>query len=223
VKIHYYSGWYDGALPTKLAESLRKDIVDKSSLAIIWGTWGIEEYGAIAKNHWLGSAGIVFEKYHEIDTQMSKETAQDAVKNASVILLMGGHTVPQLEFIKEYGLDIAIKESNASIVIGISAGAHNMGKKCISVIDSNYESEERAVYECLGLDNFAYEPYFSLENRHRHALDSSRLIEEHLLPLSQEMDIYTTGDGAAFRVENGIVQVVIGDVHLISNSEIHKI
>ncbi|MCL2353872.1 MAG: Type 1 glutamine amidotransferase-like domain-containing protein [Defluviitaleaceae bacterium] len=223
MKIHYYSGWYDGALPTKLAASLHKDIVDKSSIAIIWGAWGIEEYANIAKNHWLGPAGIVFEKYHEVDTRMSKEAAQDAVKNASAILLTGGHTVPQMEFIKEYGLDIAIKESSASIVIGISAGAYNMGKKCISVIDSNYESEERAVYECLGLDDFAYESYFSLENRRRHALDSSRLIKEHLLPLSEEIDIYATGDGAAFRVENGVVQVVIGDVHLISNSEIHKI
>jgi len=223
MKIHYYSGWYDGELPRQLAESLRKDIVDRTSIAIIWGAWGIEEYVDIAKNNWLNLADITFEEYHGIDTRMNKLAAQDAVKNASVILLTGGYTEPQMEFITEYGLDSAIKESSATVIIGFSAGAYNMAKKCIGVVDNNYESEERAVYECLGLDDFAYEPYFSLVNRRRHALDSSKLIQNYLLPLSQEIDIYTTGDDAAIRVKNGTVKAVTGDVYLISNSEIRKV
>lgn len=221
--IHYYSGWFDGLLPTQLAESLRKDIIDKSSIAIIWGAWGIDEYVDIAKNDWLTPAGLVFEKYYGIDTRMNKLAAQEAVKNASVILLTGGYTVPQMKFIKEYGLDTAIKESGAAVIMGLSAGAYNMAKKCVGVVDNNYESEKRAVYNCLGLDDFAYEPYFSLANRRRHAIDSSKLIQDYLLPLSQEIDIYTTADDAAIRVENGMVQAVVGDVHLISNSEIHKV
>jgi len=221
--IHYYSGWFDGPLPAQFAESLRKDIIDRSSIAIIWGAWGIEEYVRIAKNDWLTPAGLVFEEYHGIDTGMDKLTAQEAVKNASVILLTGGYTAPQMDFIKEYNLDTAIKESSAAVIMGISAGAYNMAKKCVGVVDNNYESEKRAVYNCLGLDDFAYEPYFSLVNRRRHAIDSSKLLQDYILPLSQEIDIYTTADDAAIRVENGIVKAVVGDVHLISGSEIRKV
>jgi len=222
MKIHYYSGWYDGALPEPLAVSLRNDIVDRSSIAIIWGAWGINEYVDIAKNDWFSPAGIIFEEYHAIDTRMNKKTAQDAVKNASVILLTGGNTVPQMEFIAEFGLDVAIKESSAAVIIGISAGSHNMAKKYIGVDDNNYESEKRAIYNGLGLDEFAFEPYFSLNNRIRHALDSSKLIQDYLLPLSQEVKIYAASDGAAIRVEKGTVTAVMGDVYLISNSEIYK-
>jgi len=223
MKIHYYSGWFEDELPEQLAESLRKDIVDRTSIAIIWGAWGIEEYFEIVKNNWLTPAGIVFEKYDAIDTRMNKLAAQDAVKNASVILLTGGYTQPQLEFIMEYELNVAIEESSADVITGTSAGAFNMAKKYIGVVDNNYESEDRAVYDGLGLDGFAFEPYFSLTNRRKHGLDSSKLLQNHLLPLSQELDVYTTADDAAIRVENGIVKAVTGDVHLISDSEIRKL
>ena len=215
MKIHYYSGWFDGALPVKLAESLRKDVVDKSSIAIIWGAWAIEEYADIVKNDWLNPAGIVFDEYFAIDTHMSKADAQGAVRNASVILLMAGDTIPQRDFMTDYELTTRIKESRASVIFGTSAGSKNMAKKFVCAIDCNHEAEERAIYDGLGLDGFACEPYFSF--------DKTKLIQDYLLPLSQEIDIYTTGDGAAIRVENCMVRAVVGDVHLISNSEISKV
>jgi len=215
MKKHYYSGWFDGALPKQLVELLRKDIVDRSSIAIIWGTWNIEEYVDIAKNNWLNPAGIVFEEYHAIDTRMNKAMAQELVRNASVILLMGGHVVPQRDFLLEYELVTPIKESRATVIFGTSAGSMNMAKKFVSVIDSNSEGEERVVFDGLSLDGFAYEPYFSL--------DKTKLIQNYLLPLSQEIDVYTTSDDAVICVENGTVTAVVGDVHLISDSEIRKV
>ena len=35
MKTHYYSGWYDGALPEQLSATLCKDIADRTSIAII--------------------------------------------------------------------------------------------------------------------------------------------------------------------------------------------
>ena len=223
MRIHYYSGWFDSALPEQFAEALRKDIVDRSTIAIVWGAWGIDEYVDIAKNEWLNPAGIVFDQYHAVDTKMDKATAQDAVKNASVILLTGGYTLPQMEFIREYGLDAAIKESRATVIIGFSAGSHNMAAKYVDAVDNNYESGKRAVYNGLGLDGFSFEPYFSLTNVYRHGLDSSELLQNHLLPLSQEIDIYATANDAVIRVEKGKVEVVTGDAYLLSNSEIKKL
>ena len=72
---------------------------------------------------------------------MSKAEAHDAVRNASVILLTGGFTVPQKDFLTEYGLAAPIKESRAAVVYGVSAGSKNMGKKFVCTIDGNYEDK----------------------------------------------------------------------------------
>ena len=98
-----------------------------------------------------------------------------------------------------------------------------MANKYIDVVNNDYESGERAVYEGLGLDKFAFEPYFSLAETQRYGLSNIELIQNYLLPLSKKVDIYATDDSAAIRVENGKVRKVIGDVYFITNSEIHKI
>jgi len=212
-KIHYYSGWFEGALPTKLAESLRNDITDRKSIAVVWGAWAIEEYLGYAKA-WFDGAGIVFDEYHGIDTRTDKATAHDALRNASVIVMMAGDTIPQKNFMLEYELDIPIKESRANVIMGTSAGAKNMAKKFVCAVNSNHEVEERAVYDGLALDNFSHEPYFSL--------DKAGLIQNYLLPLSQEIDIYATCNDAGIRSESGKVTVVVGDVYLISRNEVQK-
>ena len=215
MRIHYYSGWFDSALPEQFAEALRKDIVDRKSLAVVWGAWNVEEYADIAKNEWLDPAGIIFDEYYPIDPRMDKAAAHAALKNASVILLMGGDTIPQKTFMDEYELAAPIKESRASVILGLSAGSKNMATKFVASTSNGYNAEEKGVYDGLDLDSFAYEPYFSLDN--------AELIQEHLLPLSQEIDIYATANDAVIRVEKGKVEVVTGDAYLLSKSEIKKL
>jgi len=213
-KVHYYSGWLDGALPKQLAESLRNDITNRKSIAVVWGAWAIDKYVGYAKK-WFNGAGIIFGEYHGIDNRMDKATAHDILRNASVIVLMGDDTIPQRDFMTEYELAAPIKENNDAIIMGTSAGAKNMAEKFVCAIDSNHEAEERAVYDGLALDSFSYEPYFSL--------GKTGLIQNYLLPLSQEIDIYATGKDTAIRAENGEVKVVVGDVYLITGSNIQKI
>ncbi|MCL2396672.1 MAG: Type 1 glutamine amidotransferase-like domain-containing protein [Defluviitaleaceae bacterium] len=214
MRIHYYSGWFDGPLPERLAEMLREDIIDRKSIAVVWGVWNIEEYMNIAKDTWFGPAGIVFEQYHAIDPRMDKTKAQELVKNASVILMMGGDTVLQKAFLTEHGLVASIKESKAAVIMGLSAGAKNMSAKIVCAISNNYEVHEIGIYDGIGLNDFCHEPYFSVEN--------DELIKNELLPLSQEMDIYATGTDAVMRVKNGVVEV-LGDVYLIAGGKIKKI
>jgi len=213
-RIHYYSGWFDGNLPQGLVESLRNDITDRKSIAIVWGAWNVEEHADIAKNDWFDPAGIIFDEYHAIDPRMDKAAAHKAVRNASVILMMGGDTVPQKAFLEEYELAAPIEESRANVIMGTSAGAKNMAAKFVCAINSNHEAEERAVYDGIALDSFVHEPYFSY--------DKTELIQNYLLPLSKEIDIYATATDAAIRVENGKVKIIMGDVYLISGSKIQK-
>ena len=215
MRIHYYSGWFDEALPEQMLDLLRRDLIERKSLALVWGCWALDEYVGIVKDKWFDPANIVFDEYHAIDPRMPKEEMHTVLKDASAILMMGGDTVPQNAFLTEYELAAPIRESNAAVIMGFSAGANNMGVK--SVCAKYYvpdKFETWVAIDGLGLDSFAYEPYFNL--------DKTRLIQNELLPLSQKMDVYATSAGSFMRVEEGKVTVV-GDGYLFSGGEMKKI
>jgi len=212
MRIHYYSGWFDDALPEQMIEMLRADLACRKSLAIVWGCWALEEYVGYVKE-WFDPAGIIFEEYHAIDPRMPKEEAQELVKNASAVLMMGGETEPMLDFIIEYGLDVSIRESKADVIMGYSAGAINMGTKWVCSKNNRYDVEETKIIDGIGLDNFCFQPYFETNN--------IPLIENDLLPLSQELDIYALTAESFMRVKSGEVAIV-GEGYLVSDAKIRK-
>ena len=212
MKIHYYSGWFE-AFPKQMVELFHNDILDRKSIAIIWG-WLPKEPLSSIKDQYFDPISIVFDEYHLIDSSMPKEIAHQSLRDASVIFLMGGYTILQNAFLMEYDLAMPIKESRAAVVIGLSAGAKNMAAKCICMKSNGYNTEKNGVFDGLGLNNFCYEPYFTLDN--------DELLKNELLPLSKELDVYATSDGSFIRVENGEV-AAYGDTYLISCGEDHKI
>ncbi|MCL2573499.1 MAG: hypothetical protein FWE34_02980 [Defluviitaleaceae bacterium] len=202
-KIHYYSGWFDEALPESYLESLRNDITERKSLVLIWGCWAGDELIDFVRDSWLAPGGITFDEYHLVDNRKTKEEGHKLIREASALLLLGGEDTLQAEFFKEYELSTPIKETKANIIMGFSAGAINMPSKCIS-----FDDGKTTIYDGLGLDNFCYIPY----------LDRHDSIEKNLFPLSQEIDIYTTCSKSFIRVKNGEV-AVFGNVYLISDSK----
>ena len=214
----YYSGFFEKALPIQMVELLRDDITCKKSIAVItgFGKWTDEEKGDLhfAKETWFDPIGIMFEEYHLIDANISKEKAHMLLRNASVILLQGGFTTLQNAFLSEYELDTPIKETAASIIMGVSAGAKNMAAKVVCMKSNGHMTEENGIYNGLALSNFCYEPYFSINN--------DELVKGELLPLSQKLDVYTTVDGSFMRVKGSIVST-FGGGYLISGSKIYKL
>ena len=211
MSVHYYSGFFE-VLPKKMVELLQKDIVDRKSIVMIDGGLPQEDL-SFAKNAWLDPAGIIFDEYHFIDENMPKEKAHLLLRNASVILVLGGYTKLQNNFLTEYELATPIKESEASVVIGISAGAKNMSSKAICMKNNGYTIEEtNGVYDGLRLDAFCFEPYFSLDNE--------ILIKEELLPLSHEVDVYAVSNW--MRVKDGEV-LAFGDAYRISKGKLEKL
>ena len=52
----------------------------------------------------LSGCGITFESVNVIDGRMSKETAQELVRNADVLWIAGGDTPTQYAYLESYGL-----------------------------------------------------------------------------------------------------------------------
>ncbi|MCL2621079.1 MAG: hypothetical protein FWD97_09130, partial [Defluviitaleaceae bacterium] len=105
MSIHYYSGFFEADLPTKMAELLRIDIINKKSIVVIagFGNWLPNKDPKVdlsfAKDEWLDPAGIAFDEYHLINSSTPKEEAHILLRNASVILLQGGYTTLQNAFL----------------------------------------------------------------------------------------------------------------------------
>ncbi|MCL1787691.1 MAG: Type 1 glutamine amidotransferase-like domain-containing protein [Defluviitaleaceae bacterium] len=220
MSIQYYTGFFEAALPEQMAKLLCRDMVERKSIAVIagFGKWLPNEDPRVdinfAKDVWLDSAGIVFDEYHLIDRNMPKEKAQALVRDASVILLQGGYTTLQSAFLTEYELAAPIKESSAAVVMGVSAGAKNIGAKFVCADSNGNAVDKNDIYNGLGLGNFCYEPYFSPDN--------DTLMNDELLPLSQTVDIYATTPESFIRVQDGEV-LVFGDAYLISGGIICKV
>lgn len=219
MKIHYYFGWFNGIIPTEVAQALNDDIPCKQSLVIISSIPSDFEYTdkmvAFAKDTWFEPAGIVFSKYFSIDRRTEKALAHELLQNASAILLHGGNPVLLNKFLHDYELPEAIKNSNASVIMGASAGGMNMGVKWV-----NRRAEVPEVCDGLGLDDFAVNSHVIFENAE--ALSSDEYTANHLMPLSDELDVYVACEESTIRIKNGKLDSM-GYVYLISNSKIQKL
>lgn len=214
MSIHYYLGWFSTFFPKPLAKALQEDITDRKSLVMISGSPAFPEENGAAERSWLDEAGIRFEAYHLINDRVPQEDAHTHLQNASVIFLLGGNTLEQNAFLKEYGMTDFINRSGA-LVMGASAGAINMSAKWLASRSFGYDIEESALHDGLGLGNFSVLSHFDLEN-------NMALVENELSHLSEEMDIYASNKDCALRVKNGQIDV-FGEVYLLAHGQIRKL
>lgn len=154
-------------------------------------------------NHFLkmfSDCGITFESVTVIDSRISRETAQDTVKNADVIWLAGGDTPTQFSYLESYGLVPCIREQKG-VIIGMSAGSINMAKTAVCTLTC--EHDELKIYEALGLVEFSVEPHLNKEN-----------ISDELLFLSEKYPLYgICDDSAIICTEDNTL--FIGDIFII--------
>jgi cyanophycinase len=120
----------------------------------------------------------------------------------------------------EYELPVAIKESNAEVIMGASAGMMNMGMHWVSdhYVEKHSSGKIKAGTICdgLGLDHFAARVHYSPNDVEADPL------EDELLALSHRIDVYAACNGSVIRSKDGKLRFW-GDVYLVSNSKIKKI
>jgi dipeptidase E len=162
-------------------------------------------------NHFLkmfSDCGITFDSIKVIDSRMSKETAQNMVRNAGVLWLAGGDTPTQFAYLESYGLIPYIREQKG-VIIGMSAGSINMTKTAVCTLTC--EHGELKIYEALGLVEFSVEPHLDKDN-----------VTDELLMLSEKYPLYGICDNGAI-ICTGDNTSYIGDVFLIDRGQVTRV
>ncbi len=214
MKTHYYLGWFNTFFPENLEIMLQKDLKDRKSLVLISSNPSLSEDNGAAERSWLDHADIKFDETHLINYRVPKEEAHSLIETVSVIFLLGGDTIKQHAFLKEYELADAIKNSSA-VVIGASAGAINMSAKWVCSKNFGYPVETSTVYEGIGLHDFAVLSHFDLEN-------NLAQVQEELAALSEELDVYVSNKDCALRVQGDRIDI-LGDVYFVSPTGMQKL
>lgn len=126
--------------------------------------------------------GLTFREALVVDARMTADEAREAVRGADVVWLSGGDTPTEIRYLREYGL-IDVLRAHDGVVIGMSAGALNMGRTVICPVCNGYEKQ--LVYEGLGLTDITVLCHYDMGE-----------IPEELLELSEQHDICLMRDGS---------------------------
>lgn len=135
-------------------EYLCKDLKTCKSILFVPGDYDKEKY-IIYKDkiiNWLKSIEVSFSECYLTGLD-------DELKSYDVIFLMGGNPDNQIEIINNINLKSII--NNASVVIGVSAGAINLSEEAIYYNDYSNKIE---MYDGIGLTNINVYPHFDINN-----------------------------------------------------------
>lgn len=150
--------------------------------------------------------GVTFDEYRILDRRMPDDDQHKAIEKASVVLLGGGDTLAQIDYIKAQGL---LEQLHAhSFVVGLSAGAMNMAKRSIVLI--NPYRDRTWVYEGIGLVDSTIIPHFDRYD--------DEFIETEILPLTYDGVIYGLCNDAAIIVQDKAVRYA-GTIYKMINGQ----
>ena len=196
----------------KLTENINKDLVSNDSLVFICSSpddYERTDYYFKSNRKWLSSGGIKFDNYHLLDNRIDRSEANNYIKNSSCVVLMGGITREQIEYIKENNFIETLQKYNG-VIIGISAGAINLAVNSLCLEEP--KNAETIRYNGIGLTEKIIYPHFSI--------DDHEIVDE-LTKYSKDTVIHGICEcGAIIERENETIY--LGDIYKISNNKVEK-
>ena len=196
----------------------QKDLKDCKNIIFIPGGMGKNSKTDKYVNtdvEWFREIGIDIKNVDIFDVDMNMETLEEKINNADIIFLMGGDTIGQFEFISKLDISEKIKEFQGA-VIGVSAGAINLGNISICSKDIDDGVENTKIYEGIGRIDYTFEPHFEISN--------CELLKNELFPASNKFKIYGITNDTALKVSNEKeIDIIKGDLYIINNSEVNII
>lgn len=159
----YYCSGFDinDAFGHGLGDMFLSELKDRKNIVYIPGSpekiqKAKDKYVPAFTNHFK-NVGIEFETSTIITPDMSPEEAQQTVREASFVMLMGGDPFKQRDMCDKLGLLEVLKKYDG-VLLGFSAGAMLMSKYII-ITPCSEEYPDFHIEEGLNLDGISIYPY----------------------------------------------------------------
>lgn len=203
----FFSGFPTHHFTDEIAEMLRENLTARGKLVFI-SAWpedhGRNDEDSHGMHEMFAERGLAFAAHYVIDRRMSAPEAVKLVQEADCIFLMGGDPMLQMQLIRDLGLVLELRESHA-VILGVSAGAMNMGKQVAEIWDS------KAFYEGLGLADITIKSHYT----------EGDWFVPVLKALSREHPIVAMEDESAIFVQNDVKRPM-GRMCLFDQGEIRE-
>ena len=153
----FFSGFPTHHFTNEIAEVLWENLPVRGRLVFI-SAWPEDharnDEDSDGMHQMFAERGMGFASHFVIDRRTSPAEAAELVRAAGCVFLMGGDPVLQMALIRDLGLVSPLRESRA-VILGVSAGAMNMGQQVAEIWDS------KAFYEGLGLADITIKSHYT--------------------------------------------------------------
>ena len=201
-----FSGFPDHHFPEEIARRLREEIAERKSIVFITACpseYAQNDDDCDGMHEMFAEIGMPFERHCVIDDRTEPSIAEELVRNADCVFLMGGGAcADQLDLIRRKDCFEALLDSHAAI-LGVSAGSMNMAKVTVD----HHDSMEPV--EGLGFTDLTVICHCDPD-------DSWRW--EQALRMSEDRVIYAMEDLSAFFLKDGRTDTV-GTIWCVENRE----
>ena len=186
----FFSGFPTHHFTDEIAEVLRENLPVRGRLVFI-SAWPEDharnDEDSDGMHQMFAERGMGFASHFVIDRRTSPAEAAELVRAAGCVFLMGGDPVLQMALIRDLGLVSPLRDSRA-VILGVSAGAMNMGKQVAEIWDS------KAFYEGLGLADITIKSHYAEGDWFVPLL--KELSRTHpIVAMEDESAIFLDGDG----------------------------
>jgi len=157
-----FSGFPTHHFPDAVAQVLRAYLPRRESLVFI-SAWP-EEYArndddSDGMHGMFAERGMAFADHRVIDRRTSAADAVRLAREADCIFLMGGDITLQMALICDLGLVPELRASRA-VILGVSAGAMNMGRYAADVWETKALSEGIGLTDIVMKGHYAEDAWF---------------------------------------------------------------
>ena len=153
----FFSGFPTHHFTDEIAQVLRENLPVRERLVFI-SAWPEDcarnDDDSDGMHRMFAERGMGFADHFVIDRRTSAAEAVQLVQEADCVFLMGGDPVAQMALIRDLCLVSPLRDSRA-MILGVSAGAMNMGKHVAEIWDS------KAFYEGIGLADITIKAHYT--------------------------------------------------------------
>lgn len=213
----FFSGFPTRHFTDSIAEILKEELNIRDSLVFIScqpDDYAQNDDDSHGMHEMFAERKMPFSKYCVIDNRTKADDAVNLIREASCIFLMGGNATLQFKLICDKGILNEIRQSRA-VILGVSAGAMNMGKHTVDI----YES--LTPYEGLGFADITLKAHYPFEDE--------KLLQS-LKQVSMKLPVFLmTDESAIFIKKETVIQLgqiyrmVKGDIIPLTQEQLEQI